>query len=876
MSNKIFKLNFKSDRTGIVTIDEIIGYYDVELNLDQKPNMLGRDVSFSSGEINFEFSVHRNHYFEKILYYFNRFGFESDVELIVSEFGFDDIVLELDFATADTDELEYFKCNAIQKSSLQIAKRRKSIKVDMFSDKDVDGNHIEPLVPQNMLLLSKPVRQYSTWEQYSDYSDNLFVQRARSEGYYQVNPCSLVKGDVQNSLTFFENRVVRPTDDYSISPFQLVEAKGNLKNVKVNINDTYIKLRTDVYNGGNGYANFRLIIRHGKDFATAKEDVLFSETLKDRKTFEGTISSLYNIASLERGDSIWVFFHVKVRQSAEKLIPFKEPKLDCFTTIKGMKMEVSADSASYNSIVPTFRLIDVVKQIVKSTSGLGINAPRFDVGGQFYDNVLCNGNLMRNAKKDDKHYPFYISLEDIEQSLTEMNGDWEIGSDGKLFFGIEKDYYTSKECWFFDNIQFANMVKTPNPKYSLNQFGLKYKSYQSLKEGEEINSADAVHGESMWSFFNKKVENKKESTIEWVRDPFLLKVQQEKSFEVSDSTATQDDDTLFCVDVVSTQTDQPFTEVTELDHKYSEINSTLTLTNKGEVNFIVLGMEEGVQVNIEAPDKNAGIYVVESVTPTAIVLKIPSIIVAVSPNNDGVRSTKYTYTISKSRIPFTNYTNQGITGIDKLKIGDKFGNLRYSLKRNIENYYQSHLATCNLFWNEKPLTNSVYKNNPDCTFTYDGVTTIEGKEFVPRNPIVSPFMYENMVFANVEHWEFEALQKKIRSDRGFFRTIDNNGRVVKVYPTKMKYSIGSEELTISAEEKFEPIHLTINTNNANFILINNETKIKRIDYDFIDEKLSIYDKSRQRLYNPVYWMNVSINGHSYKSQKELEDLMKLL
>ena len=48
-----------------------------------------------------------------------------------------------------------------------------------------------------------------------------------------------------------------------------------------------------------------------------------------------------------------------------------------------------------NSIAPSFRLVDVMRQVVKSISGLDITAPRFEVGGDFYDNRLLNGNSFR-------------------------------------------------------------------------------------------------------------------------------------------------------------------------------------------------------------------------------------------------------------------------------------------------------------------------------------------------------------------------------------------------------------------------------------------------------------------------------------------------
>jgi hypothetical protein len=40
-----------------------------------------------------------------------------------------------------------------------------------------------------------------------------------------------------------------------------------------------------------------------------------------------------------------------------------------------MKMEVTAESTSYNSVSKSFKLLDVIKQVVKSISGLDVNAP---------------------------------------------------------------------------------------------------------------------------------------------------------------------------------------------------------------------------------------------------------------------------------------------------------------------------------------------------------------------------------------------------------------------------------------------------------------------------------------------------------------------
>jgi hypothetical protein len=69
-------------------------------------------------------------------------------------------------------------------------------------------------------------------------------------------------------------------------------------------------------------------------------------------------------------------------------------------------------------------------------------------------------------------------------------------------------------------------------------------------------------------------------------------------------------------------------------------------------------------------------------------------------------------------------------------------------------------------------------------------------------PILTPFIYNDVVFANVEFNDFIALQNAVRTDRGYIKTYDNNGLPIELYPTSMKYENLTKELTIKAEEKF--------------------------------------------------------------------------
>jgi len=489
--------------------------------------------------------------------------------------------------------------------------------------------------------------------------------------------------------------------------------------------------------------------------------------------------------------------------------------------------------------------------------------------GQFYDKRLFNGNFLRGITNK----PFYISIEDIEKSLPEMRGDWEIGTDGKIFFGIEQDFYTNNEVGFFNNIQFSEMNKTFNPKYMINEFGFKYKNYQSLKENEEPNSADTIHGESKFVFFNKSVENKKEVEVDWTRDAFLIEATRRKALEFTEKTASQDDDTVFCIDSIETKLDNTFTEVTQLEHSYNSTTNRLTIRNDGSINFVSLGIAVDSVFIIQQVDVNTGTYRVFSVNTNSI--ELTRLIGVVSGSGNGNRLTKYTYTLTADFVPFTNYTNQGFTDTENLGSADNYSNRRYSIKSNIYNYWKSYLATANLYWKNNPLKNTWYKNNGDYTAKYNGVKLTEKADFIPDNPILSPMLYNNIVFKNVDFTDFIALQNSIRSERGYIRTIDNNQQVIKVYPIDMEYSLLEKELQIKAEEKFEPTTMTISTE-FDYILINNETRVLSLQWEIIGEKLFIYDENRYRLYNPVFWHEVSINNAFADTKDILNSWLNLL
>ena len=805
MAGETFQLRFRNNEDITVSIDEPINFATVDFQLSQKDKGYGRDVSFNGGETQFEFVKYRNHYLDKLLTYNKVNGFESIVELIITCGTITTIIGELDFATAVTDDLEYFKCKVIQQSSKQIVKRRKSVKVDLLSDKDIDGNYIAPLIPENTLLLSKPIYEVSKWEQTIPQTGGAWVYWTQYAGYSARNIVKYINHSNNLVLHGLENALVPNNGStYDINGVNILTAATDLKNIVITIPASYYKAKI-ITLGYNLNVAYTFSIQYGsnsvgwtnynfktKNFTLANEEFIYNEDFT------------YNIPSLLNGQTIRIFHKYDfsyIYSASNSYYGYVE----LTTGIQTIKIE--AETSTFNSIAPSLRLIDVMRQVVKSISGLSISAPRFEFGQDFYDNRLFNGNSLRAISTK----PFYVSLEDLEQSLIELNVDWEIDANGAIFFGTEDDFYVDSQSWEFTNTQFSSFNKSFNPRFSINEFNYGYKNFQSLKENEEPNSADVIHGESKWVLGNKMVENKKDISIEWTRDAFLIETNRRKALseKVTEGTASQDDDKLFAIDTYTTPTDVTISQKYLLLHTYDSTLSLLSLVNDGSINFLITGINDGT-VFVITSTHNANTYRVYDVSSSTLRLQKVSGSVTPTSSTGGIpEDTYFNYTLIKSEIPYTNYTNSGFTNTSNLIASDKYSNLRYSIRRNIDKYWKKYIATCNLYHKTQGLSSTWYKNNTDFSSTYSGLTLTE-KEVIDTyavNPILTPFMYNDVIFSNVEFSDFIALQSAIRTNRGYIKTKDNNGNILKLYPTVMKYDNLSKELNIKGEEKYSPTTL---------------------------------------------------------------------
>lgn len=862
MAGETFKINFVTNGKGEKVIDEPIGFDSVPFTFKQDDKRYGRDKFFGGDNENeFTFQRMRNHEIDNLLYDLETTGWETENKLIIEKDGIDNIVGDLDYQYATTDQLEYFKCKVIQDTRQALLKRRNELNVDVFSSEDIDGNAITPLNTENVLIKSKPITQTSTWETPEAFDERLFAERAIDNTiYYVFNPAiSLTSYDIDDSLTFFRNLEGNTTD---ASDFKIIEAVNNLRKVKINVTNLDLQIETDVDNGGDGYIDIELIIKYGLDYNTATTETLFFKNVKDGNSYSNTNNYSFEIPSLNRGEGVWLYYKAKVRQSSNT--PFGNPRFEAFTTVNSMNVGVTATSIAYNTIAPSIRLKDGISQTVKSISGLTTSFPFAEQGAELYNQRIFSGNMLRNLT--DR--AFNISFDAIVKWLAEIHGDYEVQNDGTVFIGKYEDFYQNNEIAVFDSVRFDSYNKTMNERYAINQFSYKYEKYQSQKETEVENTFDIAHGETQWNVQNKFVENKKEIAVPFVRCSFYLDEQRRKAFDLNNNTSTQDDETIFILDTKELSQNTTFTETDFLQHTYSDDTGYLKLTNTGNFSFVLLGAAVGEQFTIHN-DVNAGIYTIIEVSERYIVLNNNS----GDTNNNGERNTEFTYIVSTTTAPYISWSDEGFSYINGIVDTENFANLKYTVKRNIERFYDKYLATCN-FYTNKPIKNTLYKNNGTLALNYEGYQTVENGDFTPFSPILSPYKHEITVITDFN--TFIDLQNKAKSEKGYVRTFDANGHVIKGYIKEATFKNNENELKLVLEEKHKTSIINIKTG-ANYIAINNnEYVLRKLTYKIDNEKMSLMDEHGLLLYNPIFWQKVTVNGAISESKEDLISKLQLL
>lgn len=899
LSNITFHLNFISDGTGLKQIDEPIGFDKVDFTLQQDKGRKGRDMFFAgSNEAEYTFPNAVSEYgyeFERLIDYDKIYGFESEIEFIIRDGEFDYIVGELEFQQKKSDYYTFFDFSIVVSTTQALVKRRNDVKVDLFSDEDLDGNYIEPVQTSNILIPAKPEVQISEWKESSSTSAFSRVFQALGIKYDTQQGCNsanaVIKSDIKNTLSFISpsytlNSFGLPTDEN----FSFIEAINELTNLTIDITNIQAECTQNAVDffddevvSGSGFV--KLWVKIGTDIDNITEEYVlwqqdFEYTNGDPLSDPITVPSEFSLEleSVNAGKRIYIYFE----NYAEAVFtdpPYETASLveySILTTLDTISVKINTTSTGVDTVARGVRLINGFKQISTSINPeFEYTLPRLDVDGEQYNQFLVDGNLIRG-----REFPFVIPFKDIVEHLNEeFNYDYEV-NENSMFVGNDEDFYPSNEIAVFDAVKPDKTYNIGNnEKFLINEFTLEYKKYNQDKDDE--NTIDAVHTQMELLNANRKVENTKEIKIPFARDPFLIGTTQSKASSETSTSLTQDDQ-VFILDCVKISPLSRGGIIRPMQHNVNS-NGNLQLLGTG-FNWNILGFQLADIFTIENT-VNAGEYTVIDITNN---------IVTIAPNGfipqsiEGEVSTEVSYPLTD--VDYVFRTDEGFDLIDGVASPDKYGNLKYTIKRNILNYWGRYLATSTLF-KQEDIKVQYFKNNVDLTTQFDGGDIINELDNITQEDLPTPLLTNRIITTKVlcTFAEYRAYQEAvkqinetdthIKTKGGFIRVCGNNGEVLKGYTQESSYSVSDGTMDLVLEEKYESNLLTIDVTDGIFII--NEVGydvdiLPMLEYNSSNDYIQFFDANTRPLTNKTRYDFVQLNGVVYDTIIELENAINLL
>ncbi|GGG29320.1 hypothetical protein GCM10011344_32710 [Dokdonia pacifica] len=771
---KIF-LDFISDGHGRVQIAEPVGFDSLNPTLEKDDNRLGIDVFFAGGVLGLEFyanqrividGVELTHQFDRLINNWKTYGAEAEIKFIVEIDGIDKYSGELDFDTGtETDYINFIKCGVLQDTLQAVVKRRSGVKVDLFSDEDLDGNTITPLTTTNVLLKATPERLTSEWV---SSNEEIIVN-------FNVSDPSKIVGFVPFPTKFEIQGTKSPFFGISVENSDaekcvFLTAETNLSNVVFNIEDFTYSFSS------SSSQNYELVYRKGVDFSTAEVTTVTIPSGNTDASYE------FGIGKLDRGESFWCYIGT-----------FAPTPSGLVYTLTSVNTSITSISTAIDSITQSFRFIDIMRQVVKSVSGADIVAPRFDVGGEFYNDFTFNGILIRGIT--DR--AFNISIEDIVEQLAELNGDFQIRPDGTVFFGIYDDFYPDNEIADLTSQPFTSYRNKLSPKASYNQIVYKYKNYEKGRNEDAQNSLEGIHTECQMLLPNIRNHDIIEVEVPFSRDPFLIEKIRLQGIQVSDNTAKEDDDDFFMIDVY--EETSAISKSEGMVVNMVVINTTvLELSNDGSFSFNLLGGTVNDQVSITG--ENNGNYIIVGFSPQTI--SLAPVTPTPNPTFTGVTRIVLNYNVTATNL--VTATNQDFDFISGTTDPTGFANMRYSTKQNIINRYGKHLKTSCQRHPTGVIKNIVYRHNGEFQSRRTGsAVTITEDQDIDVNTLPTAILKDTYTITQVQmdiEQAFDIIYEQ-QMMGGWLKVLNPLQEIEKIHATNLEYDVVTGLMSIEGDER---------------------------------------------------------------------------
>lgn len=787
-------------------------------------------------------------------------GSEMKVGYKISRNGIDFREFELDNRNDDlTDGETYYKCKLVEIGLVADHFRNLKNTFDAFSNKNFKDETITPIQDFNYLVKATPLNLTSGFKMPSNYS---YKKNNTSEefGYVvAINPSQLINpSEINNTLGWVSQA------DVNYNNFGLIQAVVDTTNLKINIDVDFDYIFTGVFVGtpplsyGDVLFEFNMYIDTSITYLSTPYQTFVSilSIGDDDPNMNGTVTQSFSVEldDLPVGQKIFILYRVILGTNRRIELLYRKNDIT-----------IEAVETNLDLVVPAVRYIDLIKQGVKFVNDLPVVAPRFDVGGEFYNQAVFSRSLLEQRKE------LYSTNEDLQQSLQELCSDIEISKDN-VNIRQHQDFYENVEIGSFLVIPSEDYTEPYDEYYLINNYTFGYKNFEQDRTAK--NTSNSFHTNAEWLPKNERADKNKKVEVDLIRDPFLKQTTFNLAIK-NPSTSTEKDEKLFIEDIVQLAPNSSRIFVRTLlvrwvDGKLEILNrNTLGTNDDAILNWNNIGLGIGSTFEILSGGNN-GSYTIFSINDIGTILTLTPIGSITQVSGNRTLRMKHFY----SNVQWQTRTTEGFSIAPK-----GYSNLAYTIKRNMK-YWYYYLATATLYC-KKDIKNSFFKNFGKLETQLDTETTpvIEDATILYDSlpdPLVEPITIKAKIVAQYD--DVLAYLENYRTVKGFIRLYNSTGKVLKVYPKDFQYTLSSSEADIQGEKKYETQYLKID-------IVGNIVNVDDAPYDLQgvadwfrtqNDYIQLYDKKSNPLSNFYRYDFVLLNGVKYNSITELVTQLNLV
>lgn len=842
-----FFLNFIDlPQFGKIEIDEPFGFDGATHEIKNESGHHSRNVIIANQDIKFEFT-RDNHLnaFELLKNQLKIKGWELNVEFILERDNVEFTTGILDGLTATKyrDSIEF---NIIQNTLFDFIKKNENVKIDAFSDTDLEGNNITPCQTQNIFLKAKPILRQSKWSEKSAQN----IAGSLIGNYFSMS--SVIP--IANNLIQYEiNSTFAPFDiDFTIADNITEERTKRIANRFIRVNETLTEVKISLKNlrikgqAGAGLSqNPRIsvtIVTPNIDlngFADTPETFILWENQNFYSPFDIQQDFELNIPSISAGKIVlieFVFFG-----SFANLGGFVWG-VDIYSIDE---VTISATSTAISTVVKGVKLHDLLKH-QSDSMGAAFEDNVF-LSDDYINNFVLNGRMLANL--DD--LPFNNTFKQTFESFSiESGSDWQV-TENTIETNLFSDYYKDIEIAQFDELPDSNGEIMANSDLAINIIEIVFKKSSDERTNNRDNTSDDVHTNLQARFDSRKADAIWKREMNHIRSAYLIEEQRRKGNIIEErSKSLENDENLFCLDCVPIAPNTQNTISVFVSFRRFALNNNgmLELLSNGSFRWTNIGVVVGQ--NIIVNGLNHQVTAIEDFKITMIQLQPPF--------TAGVGEGSFTLVYSLQGVAFTNRTNEGFDVINGIRDPEDYSNLKFTLKR-ILNKWSKWLATAGQYLINKNINITEIKvNNQLDTKLIDEVNNIV--DFDPinldvdylENRILNGNTHNLRVYADFE--KATQLFKDVRDVKGYIRVNTLNEKVIKGFVKDLNYNWRSQELVFNLLERKDNLinelaEIVENINNFNTI------------NDFV----YIYDYNNNLLFTPIQFNYFSINGIIYEN-----------